>query len=173
MNISETQVNFNQDITISDSSSPSNLWRTITDSGTTPTILIGHTKVGATAHVQFRGEIIPADDSGTTPIIRIDVRQDDNTVITTRPLLEITNNSNKEFEITVDGDVQLQQNAIDFNTDGHSITPSATALTFDLGGATDDYIYQTAATTKARISGTGSLFQLEKTTADADVPTYG
>jgi hypothetical protein len=69
--------------------------------------------------------------------------------------------------------LQMAQNTIDFDTDGHSITPSATALTYDTGAAGDDHIFQSAGATDFRISGTGSAFLLEKASADADVSTFG
>lgn len=51
-------------------------------------------------------------DSGSTPALRLEARQDDNTVIATRPILGVYNFNTKLFEIDKDGNVDVQGNVI-------------------------------------------------------------
>jgi hypothetical protein len=88
-------------------------------------------------------------------------------------------NGATQLEIATDGDLQLQQNAIDFNTDGHSITPSATALAVNTGAITDLINFNTGGTTRFQINGLTDirveipLMLKERAAAVADVATYG
>jgi len=71
-----------------------------------------------------------ADDSGTVPVLRLDGRQTDNTAVVTRPILDITNNTVKLWEISAGGDVDGQGNTwtnfiadtVTLNADNSTIT---------------------------------------------------
>ena len=56
--------------------------------------------------------IAPADDTGSTPVMVIDVRQNDSTSIDTRPMLGIRNNASLQWEMDADGTVDMQGNTL-------------------------------------------------------------
>ncbi len=62
-----------------------------------------------------------------------------------------------EFQIASDGDLQLQQNSIDFNTDGHRITPSATSLVINASVSTDTIDLQTGGASRLLVNGTTDI----------------
>jgi len=69
-------------------------------------------------------------------------------------------NDATELEIASDGDLQLQQNTIDFNTDGHSIIPGATTLIIDTGATTDSLQLRTGGANRLTINDTTADFEI-------------
>ena len=65
------------------------------------------TASGSAQSMVLRGVVLVADDVGTTPVIRIDARQDDSTPIETRPLLAIQNDGAIDWQLDNTGDVDM------------------------------------------------------------------
>jgi hypothetical protein len=68
-------------------------------------------------------------------------------------------------DITATLPIDMLNNSLNWNTDGHSINAGATSLRLDLGVSTDDYLFQTGGVTRLTISdtivnaGSGVAFQ--------------
>jgi len=112
--------------------------------------------LGSTATI-FISQLGATDDTGSRAVMEFVARRDTPAVISTRPLFEWFNHTTLELAMAVDGDLQLQQNAIDFNTDGHSITPAATSLTIDANVSTDSIDLQTGGASRLLINGTTDI----------------
>lgn len=83
------------------------------------------------------GQCSPANDTGTNAIIRIDGRQDDNTTLDTRPILELTNLSVRKAHFDKDGN---------FITTG-TITVGSTKVMTLAGNFTTSGAFSTTLTT--------------------------
>ncbi len=86
-----------------------------------------------TVDARVLARIPVALDTGTTPILRLEARQDDNTAITTRPVLAIFNNTTKLWQIDVNGNVDMQSSDLITNDNAKLIlgTGNDATITYD------------------------------------------
>jgi len=73
---------------------------------------------GSTNATQFTSQIIPADDTGTTPAMLFQVTQNDNTDLATRPAFQFYNRGTLLWQIDNDGTVDMFGNALQLDADG-------------------------------------------------------
>ena len=79
----------------------------------------------------IQGQIDPVQDAGTTAVIKLIGRQDDITPVTTRPIFSIQNNSTLLWELDVNGNVNMQGNALNLDI-GQSLVPGSSGIDVNL-----------------------------------------
>ena len=107
---------------------------------------------------QLLVEVIAGDDVGTEPMYHINLRRDTPAAVTARNLFEISNNDVAQFVINNNGDIDLFQNAIQFSTDGHSITPTGNSLNIDTSAIGDEIKLQTGGSDRVKIDFNSIVF---------------
>lgn len=72
--------------------------------------VIEMTLKGSTRTNQLVGQVPVADDSGTTPVFRFNMRQEDNTPVVTRPLFSVENDATAVLTVLANGNVDSEGN---------------------------------------------------------------
>ena len=108
--------------------------------------------------------IPPADDTGAEPIYKIDVRQNDNTDVTSRRLFRLANNGSSRLDIDVDGQMRGQA--------GSATNPTYSFLSDTNTGmynsATDTITFVTAGSDRWRVNSAGNLTSVGGSILSAD-----
>jgi len=114
--------------------------------------IIGVSSGSARYTLLAQARVPVVDDTGSTELMRFDARQDDDTAVTTRPLMAITNASTIEWVMSASGDVDMKANNL--TTTGKLTTGDIETATVS---ANDGTLAITIADTSGDITTTGHM----------------